>query len=154
MRSRTLVLLMWLILPVAAGYAGELREIEMTDGSIITAEVISLSGGSYTINSAALGTIQVPEPKVRAIRIRPSDRNPAASSSADTRSLQDKMLNDKEIMTMILSLQNDLEFKKILEDPQMMKAVNDGDVAALSANPRFMKLLNNSVVQDIQKKVK
>ena len=33
-------------------------------------------------------------------------------------------MNDKEIMGMIQSLQNDPEFQKVLEDPEMMKAVN------------------------------
>jgi hypothetical protein len=32
--------------------------------------------------------------------------------------------------------------------------VNAGDIAALTANPKFMKLLNNSQVKEIEKKVK
>jgi hypothetical protein len=63
-------------------------------------------------------------------------------------------MNDQEIMGMIQSLQGDPEFKKVLEDPEVMKAVNAGDVTALMANPQFLKLLNNATVQDIQKKVK
>jgi hypothetical protein len=70
------------------------------------------------------------------------------------KSLQDKMMNDGEIMDMIKSLQNDRDFQKILEDPEVMKAVNSGDIAALTANPGFMKLLDNKTVQDIQNKVK
>jgi hypothetical protein len=35
-----------------------------------------------------------------------------------------------------------------------MKAVSEGDIPALMANPKFTKLLNNPTVQDIQKKVK
>jgi hypothetical protein len=34
-----------------------------------------------------------------------------------------------------------------------MKAVNAGDIGALTANPEFMKLLQHSTVQDIKKKV-
>jgi hypothetical protein len=64
------------------------------------------------------------------------------------------MMNDQEIMGLIQSLQNDPEFKKVLEDPDIMKAVSAGDIPALMANPNFTKLLNNSTVQDIQKKVK
>ena len=64
------------------------------------------------------------------------------------------MTGDKEIMALIQSLQDSPEFKQILEDPEIMKAVNDGDIAALTANPRFMKLLDNATVQEIEKKVK
>ena len=70
------------------------------------------------------------------------------------KSLQNKMMNDQGIMGMIQSLQNDPEFRKILEDPDILKAVNAGDVPALMANPKFTRLLNNSTVQEIQKKVK
>jgi hypothetical protein len=35
-----------------------------------------------------------------------------------------------------------------------MKAVSAGDVPVLMANPKFLNLLNNRTVKDIQKKVK
>ena len=41
-----------------------------------------------------------------------------------------------------------------MEDPVVMKAMKDGDVSALMANPQFMKLLNNPTVKEIEKKVK
>ena len=148
-----------IILCLAAGhvFAGELREIELKDGSIITGEVLSLSNGIYTIKSDSLGALRLEESTVRAIRSK-SPSGGAASSpgglGAETGSLQKKMLSDQETMGLIQSLQNDPEFKKIVEDPEVMKAVNAGDITALMANPRFMKLLNNSTVQEIQKKVK
>ena len=147
-----------LILVAGSAAAGEVREIEMNDGSIISAEVLSLAGGVYTVRSASLGTIKLEESKVRAIRSRPAEdgtkKGEQPPSSGELRSIQDKMLSDKEIMGMIQSLQDDPGFKKILEDPDMMKAVNSGDITTLMANPEFMKLLNNATVQDIQKKVK
>ncbi len=141
----------------AGAGAGELKVIELKDGSTITGELLSLSGGVYTIKSDSLGVIKLEESKVRAIR----SQSPASSaapgsgaSGADIRSLQDKMMSDKEVMSMIQSLQDDAEFKKLLEDPETMKAVQSGDVATLMANPQFMKLLNNPTVKDIQNKVK
>ncbi len=41
-----------------------------------------------------------------------------------------------------------------MEDPDVLKAVNAGDIPALMANPKFTKLLNISTVQELQKKVK
>lgn len=139
----------------ASAGAGEIREVELTDGSVITGEVLSLVNGVYTVKSATLGTMKIGESKIRAIRAK--DHGAAGdpgNANVAVKSLQDKMMNDGEIMDMIKSLQNDRDFQKILEDPEVMKAVNAGDIAALMANPGFMKLLDNKAVQDIQNKVK
>ncbi len=160
---RPLILSWFLLLSLSCltASAGEVREIELTDGSTISGEVLSLSNGIYTIKSDSLGTLRIEETKIRAIRAKlPPTSNgavPAGGATAPTgemKSLQEKMLSDKEIMGLIQSLRDDPDFKKILEDPEIMKAVNEGDIAALSANPRFMKLLNNATVKEIEKKVK
>jgi len=151
---------------LAAGtaYSGEAKEIELNDGTVITGEIVSLNNGVYTIKSESLGTVKLTDSKVRTIRQKSpvktsgernasqQDRSPADVTS-QTRSLQDKMMNDKEVMDKIRSLQNDPEFQKILEDPEIVRAVNSGDIAALMTNPNFMKLLNNRTVQDITNKV-
>ena len=152
MRLPILCILLLAAFSLSTAQAGEVREIELIDGSIITGEVQSLSSGVYTIKSNSLGTIKLEETKVRAIRTK----SPGAGdgSSGEMKALQGKMMSDTEIMHLIQSLQNDPDFKKILEDPEIMKAVNAGDVASLTANPRFLKLLDNPTVQEIQKKAK
>jgi hypothetical protein len=144
----SLVLALWL----QDAVAGEMRDIELNDGSTITGEVLSLNSGIYTVRSDSLGTIRIEETKIRAIRARAASKNTGTAGEITT--LQNKMMSDQEILGLIQSLQNDPEFQKILEDPELLKAVTAGDVPALMANPRFMKLLNNSTVQEIQKKVK
>ena len=143
---------------IGTTYAGEIKEIVLKDGSVISGEVVSLTSGIYTVKSDILGIIKLEESKVRIIQEKSSAGNTNASLSGSTagevRSLQQKMMNDKEVMNLIQSLQNDPAFKKLLEDPAFMKAVNAGDVAALTADPRFVKLLNNPTVLEIQKKVK
>jgi hypothetical protein len=70
------------------------------------------------------------------------------------RSISEKMIGDKEIMSMVQQLRNDPAFKGIPEEPESMQAVNSDDVATLTSNPRFMNLLNNSTPREIQSKVK
>ena len=132
--------------------ASEIREIELTDGSVITGEVVSLSGGVYTIRSAALGTLQVEESKVRTIRSK-GFSSTTGDTAGQLKSLQEKMMSDGEVMNTIQSLQNDPDFQKILEDPEIMKAVQAGDINALMANPRFMELINKPAVQEIGKRM-
>lgn len=152
MRLMFLSLPLVFLLYVLNAAAGETRVIELTDGSTITGEVSSLNNGVYTIKSDSLGIIKLDESKVRAIR--PKSAGTSSTSSQETKELQEKMLSNKEIMGLIQSLQDDPDFKKALEDPEILNAVKNGDVAALTANPAFMKLLNNATVKEIQSKTK
>ncbi len=157
MRGFLICFVVALSLVAGTARAGELWEIELKDGSSITGEVVSLSNGIYTIKSDTLGTLKVEESKVQVIRRKSLPQVPSAAKNntgSEVTSLQHKMMSDQEIMGLIQSLQNDPEFKKLLEDPEVMKAVSAGDVAALTANPKFMQLLGNPTVREIQKKVK
>ena len=153
MKSIIVASFLSLVLFCANAFAGEIRVIELKDGSTITGEVQSLSGGVYTIKSDSLGTIKLEETKIRAMRSPSPAGNATTGTGSDVHGLQEKMMSDKEIMGMIESLKDDPEFKKLLEDPEVVKAVQAGDVAALTANPAFMKLLNNPTVKEISKKV-
>lgn len=161
-RSFLMLVFILSLVPAYSAVAGELREIVLSDGSTMIGEVLSLQNGLYTVRSAALGTITVPEARVRSIRAMPGPGAAAGgstSSSTDSASpgqigsLQNQMMGNQEIMGLIRSLQNDPDFQKALQDPAVMDAVQKGDIASLMANPAFMKLLNNSTVGEIRKKV-
>ena len=157
MRQFLICFVVALSLVAGPAQAGELRDIELKDGSIITGEVVSLNNGIFTIKSDTLGTLKVEESKVNAIRPKSPPQVPGSAQNntgGGVQSLQHKMMSDQEIMGLIQSLQNDPDLKKLLEDPEIMKAVSEGDIAALTANPRFMKLLENPAVREIQKKLK
>ena len=53
-------------------WAGDLKEIELLDGSVIYGEILSLSDGVYTFESNSLGTIRIKEGRIRAIRSKTS----------------------------------------------------------------------------------
>jgi hypothetical protein len=72
------------------------------------------------------------------------------SVNSQVQDLQEKMLADKDIMVLILALRDDPEMQALLNDPAVVKAVSQGDTGALTANPRFMQLLNNPRVSEIQ----
>jgi len=147
------LIMMFLTLAVAAGMAtaAEMREIELTDGTIVTGEIVSLTGGVYTVRSATLGTLRIEESNIRTIRLKDSAGS-SVHTGGEVMSLQNKMMSDGEIMNMIQGLQNDPEFQEILQDPELMKAVHAGDITTLAANPKFMRLLNNQAVKDIKNK--
>ena len=140
--------------------AGELREIELLDGSVICAEIVSFSDAIYTLKSVSLGTIKINESKIRLIRLKSHSPTSGelvspskASISNELQALQKLMINDKEIMNAILSLLNDPDFQKILQDPVIINAVNSSDIDTLISNPKFMKLLGNPKIQEIKREV-
>jgi hypothetical protein len=77
----------------------------------------------------------------------------SGSVTSQVQELQQKMLADDQTMALILSLQNDPEMQALLNDPVLLEAVAAGDLTALTANPKFMKLLDNAKVKEIQKRV-
>lgn len=158
MRYLALCVFMLLLItnPVAGG---ELCEMELHDGSTLTGEITAFQNGVYTLKSGSLGTMEVRESQIRTIRMNKTKGT--AGGKAETAhnlmdahaglgDLQTQMMNNEEVMGIIRSLQHDPEFKKILEDPDVVKAVNAGDIASLLANPQFMKLLQNPAVQEIK----
>lgn len=68
--------------------------------------------------------------------------------------LQDALLADKEIVALILMLKDNPEVQALLKDPDIATALTNGDIDALTGNPRFLEMLNNPQVQEIQKRVK
>jgi len=136
---------------VAAVNASEMREIELTDGTVIAGEIVSFSNGVYMVRSASLGTIQIEGSKIRTIRARGSAGSPGAGNQV--KSLQEKMAGSGEIMGTIEALRSDPDFQEVLRDPEIMKAVQAGDLSSLTANPKFMKLLNKQAIQQIEKEL-
>ena len=141
-------------------FAGQLSEIELVDGGVIFGEIISHSDGVYIVRSNSLGTLKVKESEIRLIRLKSRSSTekkivstPGGSVSPDIQALQKSMMNDKEIMGLVLSLQKDPKMQELLKDPDVMKAINSGDITTLMSNPKFIELLSNPEIQEIQKKV-
>ncbi len=139
---------------------GELKEVVLKDGSVIIGEIVSLNNGVYTIKSSALGAIKVNDSRIRSIRsagkggtIDNGDQGSGNPTQAQIDAIRTNIMGNEEVMKMILALQNDPDFKEILQDPSIMNAVNSGDLDALTTNPKFMKLMNKSNIKGITEKV-
>ena len=71
------------------------------------------------------------------------------SNNADVQELQNQMMNNEKVMALIYLLQQDPDFQKALNDPEIMDAISRGDIQKLSTNPKFIKLLNHPRVKEI-----
>lgn len=125
------------------------RIIELSDGSRILGEVISLVNGSYTIRSSSLGIIKLAESQVKAISVPQHAENKAPSSAA-VESIQSGLMNNASLMSTILELQNDPDMQAVLSDPDIINAVQRMDFDALRNNPKIIRLMDNTRVQQLQ----
>lgn len=145
---------------VCSVFAGQSSDIELVDGGIIRGEIISHRDGVYVVRSATLGTLRVNESDIRLIRPNvgspPKQKTikvPGGSVSPEIQALQKSMMNNKEIMDLIQSLQQAPEMQELLKSPDIIKAIQSGDISALMSNPKFIRLMENPKVKEIQKKV-
>jgi hypothetical protein len=138
-------------------YAGQASRVELTDGSVINADVVSLDNGTYTLDAGSLGTIKVDASKIRKIESpgesAASSQNTSEGSNSDIQAemqkYQAQVMNDPQVMGMAQELAKDPQFQEVMNDPQIMEAIKSGNIQVLMSNEKFMNLMNNSKVQDI-----
>lgn len=133
----------------AALFAAPNPRIELVDGTVLEGEVLSFNGSLYTIRSATLGTITVEANKVRSIRMG----GPSQVGQQEIQELQQQIMGNPEILNTILGLQDDPDVQAVLQDSQLMKAVQAGDLDRLLSSPTFLKLLQNPRIREIGRSV-
>lgn len=158
-----------------AAYCGRISKIELNDGSIIEAEIVSLDKGVYTLNSASLGRFKIDMSKIRRIGFdatpipvaeNPPVENPnALKTNASTlpsyraikseiNRLKTELANDPNTMQTVAGLVLDPQFQEILKDPQISAAIKSQDIKALMENEKFLSILNNQKFREIEKELK
>lgn len=156
----SLLLALSLVLPAAA-QAGESR-IDLTDGSLISGELIGIEGGHYHIRSATLGSLSIPETSIRSLQplgaagAAPSHAPSATAAtdySADIASIQKQLITDQGLMEQVTALQQDPQIQEALSDPELTRMVLSGDLEGLRADPRFQRLMQHPSIQALMGQV-
>ncbi len=140
----------------SAAICGQLSRIELTDGNIINAEVVSFNNDTYVLNSPSLGQFQINASKIRKIEAN----NPIAQGAPDASSielikskmdtLQTNITNDPAIMKIIAGLLTDPQFEEVLKDPEVVRAAKSKDINALVGNEKLLDLVNHPKVKEIE----
>jgi len=167
LRSKTLSwslnVLMALDLALGCGTAhgGQLRAIELVDGSLIVGEIISADHGTYAVKTKTFGTVTLKDFDIRAItsgdaaeRHELSSEPMFSKQDAQTlETLQQRILANPDIANSLNALKDDPEMQQVLRDPKIMEAIQKGDLEYLKANPRIVDLMRNPTVQYLYKKL-
>ena len=153
--SINIFLFLWIV--PSSSHAGVVSQIKLLDGSVIQAEIISFSNGVYKLRSKSLGTISVAEDRVQSIRPNKSQISgtPAQLETADppigqnVQGLQQKLTSDPKTMEMLLDLGNDPSMIGVLNDKDLMRAIQQGNLSTVIKNPKIQKLMKSKTVGDV-----
>lgn len=133
--------------------------IELKDGSRIVGEIQGIENGMYTVFCPSIGTVHVAQSNISRIvydgdasaAVASSDR-PAAHDNAltgDIQRIEANLAQDPASLQSIVSLQSDPQIQALLNDPVIMKAIQDGDFTSLMNNPKIQALENNERVKQL-----
>jgi hypothetical protein len=150
-----------------AGDNGQ-QVITLKDSSVIRAQVTEMSGGFYFVKSPALGDMKIPTGEVVSIHneaaATPSTGAPATNAanpsdpvaphptpgaagleplrSALSSKVQD-LVSTRDGMKAIMDFSRNPDVKAVMNDPQVMQAIQAGDYNALMQSPAMKALLDN-----------
>ena len=149
MRFPALKFILLLVITSSSAYAGKVQRVELRDGSIMNAEVISMHDGVYTFKSPSLGEVNVNAKQVQSISSSDMPTSQAGSANKNLNQLQSTLMANPETKNLIAGLQNDPDMQAVLSDPEIMKAIQSGDYTAVANNPKFQRLMNNPTIKQI-----
>src|SRR5262249_35653260 len=133
--------------------------IELKDGSRIEGEIQSIENGVYTVLTSSIGSVHIAQSNIVRIVYSGDVSNASGSSgkssapddalTRDIQQTQTRLAQDPAAMQSIMSLQSDPQIQAILNDPAIMKAVQEGDYMSLLGNAKIQALENNEHLKQL-----
>lgn len=142
------LLIIAIILPCVS-HSAEI--ITLKDGSQIRGDLVSLNNGVYSVQTAAMGTINITAGNIVNItnegatptqQIIPSSHQ-QPNMDAVFQQQQAQLMSNPEAIAAIQQMAQDPEIMKILSDPALIQSVTSRDINGVSNNPKTQELLNN-----------
>jgi hypothetical protein len=151
----SIFLFLWIV--PSTSHAEVTSQVQLLDGTLIKAEIISFSKGIYKLRSKLLGVLLISEEKIQSIRSNQSEGlGSSKTSSAESspkklkiQGLQEKLTSDPKTMKMLMNLQNDPSMIEVLNDEDLLRAIQQGNLFTVIKDKRIQKLMKNKSVGDI-----
>ena len=146
------------LLLTTAPRADNPRIIELFDGSRITGDIVRFENGVYTVESDSLGRLHIPNSDIRVIRsggqvhsqlFSSPSTGPDRPAAPNLTHYESQIVADPQILSMVMTLQNDPDVLAVLNDPSVMQAIAARDFNALQNNAKILKLENNPTIRQI-----
>ena len=144
-----------------------LQFIALKDGTLIRGRLTSVEKGGYIIKTDHLGEIRVNPNDIQSISPEKFQRKesapvlPRSSNITGTlepqilnspnamQAVQETMLSDPQIFTLIQDLMQDPDVVKIIQDSGLMDDITTMNPDTIQQNPDFQRLLQNPKIQKI-----
>ncbi len=133
--------------------------IELKDGSRIVGDIQGIEHGVYTVRSPSIGTVLVAQSDIARIVYSDDASNAAASSgkspasgdavAGNIQQLLNGLMQDPASLQSIMSLQSDPQIQTVLNDPVIMKAIQDGDFTSLLGNAKIQSLESDARLKQL-----
>ena len=104
-----------------------------------------------------LGTLSIAEDRVQSIRPNKSQspemleklESSDPSVGKKVQGLQQKLTSDPKTMEMLLDLGNDPSMIGVLNDKDLMRAIQQGNLSTVIKNPKIQKLMKSKAVGEV-----
>jgi hypothetical protein len=162
------------LLPLPAAAEGDtssvpLQFISLNDGTLIRGRLVSVQNGAYIIQTEHLGEIRVNPADIQSIssgNFQRKEEAPARlpilggnlspgtqilNSPDALQAVQQTLMSDPQILTLIQDLMADPDVVKIIQDSNLMKDLSTLDPGTIQQNPDFQRLLQHPKIKEIIK---
>ncbi len=143
MKSLLFAVALMAIPPFLCAADADTQIITLKDKSVIRGQVTELTGGSYHVTSPLLGEMQIPTASVLSIQPAPPVSADIASLKSTLSSKVQNLVSTKEGMNAVAAFSGNKDLKAVMNDPQVMQAIQNGDYQTLMKSPAMKTLLDN-----------
>ncbi len=157
-------------------FAAGNNRITLNDGTTIYGKVVGMSDGVYTIRTETMGEIKVNSDNVVEITSNTAPKkqsnidilegnergsrnnnysgnnnsqNNYSAQQKDANARVQSMMMNEDFMNNLMQLSESSEMQSILNDPEIMEAIQNGDYDFLMNNSKMNDLMNSSGIQEI-----
>ncbi|MDH5219044.1 MAG: hypothetical protein OEX19_15180 [Gammaproteobacteria bacterium] len=128
--------------------------IHLADGSSINGEILSLKKGIYTVQSSAMGILKLRKSQVTSIDTGKQSFIANQYSKGNYAHINRAITSQPALQHSINDLNGDPLVQQILNDPELMSAIQNQDLSKLQNNPLILKLMNNPQMKAITQQLK
>ena len=136
-----------------------------------------MQNGSYVIKIKPLGTVTLGSQQIDSIcglgtatnaiatagdlgtavinstMLNPAATAPQAALASSVQQIQSSTFSSAALMSSIMQMQDNPEMQAVLNDPELMQAIQRFDIEAIQNNPKIIRLMKSRDMQQIQSKV-
>ena len=116
--------------------AEELKTIILKDGSVLKGKIISMSDGTYTIQTPTINSLEIKEDAIANISSSENSNLENSGLQSQVEEIQNQVLQDPAIMADIQRMLEDPAMLELMQDPDFINDIMSMDPVRIQNNPK------------------